>query len=726
MTSNTPPQRPPSGGPIAWTQISGFATQAVYAADGSLWALSKQPAGSDRLIWRYANGTWTNVPGQATRLAAGPDGTVWAVNSLGYLYNYNPATSKWTGYGGLSQDVAVDPANNVYVVVRGSGADGAIWKNRGGMWSQLPGVGQYISSLPDTSLYVVNSVGLMFDLPAGSTTYAQCVGTASRIVPAAGGAGYFSVGFYGTGLNGGTVFEFKPTKNGDCTGGGYYPVAGSALEASGYGSKLAFVDPSGGIYVAQSDKVSPSPTPPDQTPTPLPAPPSSAPSVAPTAQPPVAAPTPTPAPTGKPNPTPTPAPTPAPTQPAPIVSPVPGTVAFTLVNKHPSIASSQMNVYAYGQIPGTFGGATRWVSVNPNGSTQSLNPGGSVAPIPFGSSGSSSQTIYLPQLQSARIYIASGRLNIATPGFAPQGAGPNAPAPWNNDGSQSVYFDYVEYTWLPGADFNVDTTQVDDVGLALGLNLIGARNQTTGLLAGSVTQIAASLQALGSPWNVLTNQMPYRVLNPKTLYQTGGVNLPDPAFLDSSIRTIWNAFQAPRWLTVNNVYGSPTSTVYGQVDANENFNFYTAPSTGSTIVATLPSPFNRTYWNGKPATIQMLANDGAFVPPGSAPGGGSWPQNNAHPAAAANLGNLIVSALTRGVLGTDAAPVTTQEVCTLSAFYPGVPYQNQYAAAVHAVANNPRYGFGQSYAYPYDDQCGFSTDIADPRPRQLVVTVNPS
>jgi hypothetical protein len=65
-------------------------------------------------------------------------------------------------------------------------------------------------------------------------------------------------------------------------------------------------------------------------------------------------------------------------------------------------------------------------------------------------------------------------------------------------------------------------------------------------------------------------------------------------------------------------------------------------------------------------------------------------------------------------------------VCTLSAFYPGVPYQNQYAAAVHAVANDRKYGFGQAYAYPYDDQCGFSTDISDPAARQLVVTINPS
>src|SRR5579872_2107736 len=87
--------------------------------------------------------------------------------------------------------------NNVYAVVRTGSADGAIWKNSGGTWSQLPGAGQYISSLPDSSLYVVNSLGWIFNLPSGSSTYAQCVGTASRIVPAAGGAGYFSIGFYG-------------------------------------------------------------------------------------------------------------------------------------------------------------------------------------------------------------------------------------------------------------------------------------------------------------------------------------------------------------------------------------------------------------------------------------------------------------------------------------------------------------------------------------------------
>ena len=720
MTSPASRQRSTQSGRITWTQIPGTAKQAVYAADGSIWALSTQPAGPDKYLWHYTGGGWTSVSGQAARLASGPDGTLWAVTSAGNLYNYNPAGAKWTGMGTNAQDVAVDPNNTVYVTEKSTTSDGSIWKYVAGTWTQLPGTGQYVSALPDASLYVVNSAGIVFNMPAGASAFVQCTGTGSRIVPAAGGAGFFTVGFYGTGTNGGTIFEFTPFKNGDCSNGAFEPVGPSVLEASGFGSKLIMIDATNAIYVATSDKSAPSPAPPVATP--VPATPSPAPS--PSKSPAGATPKPTAA---APTPTPTPAATPTPSSgsPAPVLSPVPGAVAFALVNNHPQIVSSKINLYVYGQIPGTYGAATRWVSVNRNGSTQPLGPGGSVASIPFGASGSVSQTIYLPQLQSARIYIASSPLTIAIPSFAGAGAGPNAPAPWNNDGSQSVYFDFVEYTWLPGQNFNVDTTQVDALGLALKLNLSGAQNQTTGLLTGAVSQVASKLQALGSPWSLLGYQMPYRVLNPKAMYLSGGTNFPNAGFLDGSMMSVWNAFQAPRWLTVNDVPASPAATLYGQVDGNENFNFYTAPSTSSTLVATLPSPFNAAYWNGEPATMQMLANNGAFVPPPAAPGG-SWPQNATNAAAAANLGNLIVSAMTRGVLGTSAAPVTTQEVCNLAAFYPGVAYQNQYASAVHAVANNRQYGFGQAYAYPYDDQCGFSTDISDPAARQLVVTISPS
>jgi len=69
-----------------WTQMSGSASLIVAAPGGSLWALSTLPAGPDKYIWHYVNGTWTNISGLASGLAVAPDGTLYAINSGGGTY----------------------------------------------------------------------------------------------------------------------------------------------------------------------------------------------------------------------------------------------------------------------------------------------------------------------------------------------------------------------------------------------------------------------------------------------------------------------------------------------------------------------------------------------------------------------------------------------------------------------------------------------------------------
>lgn len=129
------------------------------------------------------------------------------------------------------------------------------------------------------------------------------------------------------------------------------------------------------------------------------------------------------------------------------------------------------------------------------------------------------------------------------------------------------------------------------------MNLVGAQNQTTGFKSGAITQVDSLISALGSPWTVLSQQFPYRIVNPKNAYGSAapGSGAPwfsTPGFLDSAILAVWNAYQAPTWLTIQSVNANGYTTLYGQVDANQNVNFYTSQSTASTLVATIPSPIS--------------------------------------------------------------------------------------------------------------------------------------
>ncbi len=71
----------------SYTQITGAASQAAFAPDGSLWVLSTGPSGPDKYIYRY-DGTWKNIPGLASRIATAPDSSIYAINSGGGLYHY--------------------------------------------------------------------------------------------------------------------------------------------------------------------------------------------------------------------------------------------------------------------------------------------------------------------------------------------------------------------------------------------------------------------------------------------------------------------------------------------------------------------------------------------------------------------------------------------------------------------------------------------------------------
>ncbi len=152
--------RPQSIGALTWSQISGSAASAAVAPDGSIWALSKSPAGADKYLWHEKNGTWTNVPGLAANIAVGPDGTLYAVNMSGFnVYAYNG--SSWRSLGGGARWVTTGADGAVYVLSNAGivGGDSAIWKYAGGVWTQQPGVGAQIAGSWDPKTYAVAGFG---------------------------------------------------------------------------------------------------------------------------------------------------------------------------------------------------------------------------------------------------------------------------------------------------------------------------------------------------------------------------------------------------------------------------------------------------------------------------------------------------------------------------------------------------------------------------------------
>lgn len=210
-------------GSLTWRRITGGATSLAVAPDDSLWALGAVVTGADRRVWHYANGHWTNIPGSASSIAVGPDGTLYAVRATsGGVYAYNGAS--WRSLGGSASSVTTGLDDSVYVLSKTKGVDGnsAIWKYKGGVWTQQPGSGAQLAGSFDPNLYGVAGVGRV-----GPNGY--------FVVKADGAVYYYSPGF------GYVVFPGAATSVAPTTGGVFalgYPAASNGEEISyfGYGS----------------------------------------------------------------------------------------------------------------------------------------------------------------------------------------------------------------------------------------------------------------------------------------------------------------------------------------------------------------------------------------------------------------------------------------------------------------------------------------------------------
>jgi predicted lipoprotein with Yx(FWY)xxD motif len=236
---------------LNWTQLPGSATRVAAAPDGSLWALSDQPAGADKFIWHYAGGAWTNISGLASQLAVAPDGTLYAINSGGGTYAYS--AGNWTALGGGAIAITAASDGSIYVLSNGgAGPDQAIWHNAGGVWSQVNGVGTAIAASWDTGSYsgsagAVNAGGLYILNSSGGIYYentdhsfAAFSGAASAI--AASTSGGMFVLSYPNNSGGDSIYYYNLSSS------TWTQEAGAAVSIATDGSHLYVVGASGGIY----------------------------------------------------------------------------------------------------------------------------------------------------------------------------------------------------------------------------------------------------------------------------------------------------------------------------------------------------------------------------------------------------------------------------------------------------------------------------------------------
>ena len=236
---------------LNWTQISGSASLAAAAPDGSLWVLSDQLSGADKFIWHYANGTWSNISGMASRIAVAPDGTLYAINSGGGTYSYSGGT--WTALGGGCSDITVAKDGTIFVLSNGNsaGSDQAIWHNVSGTWSQVPGQGVRIAGSWDANSYVLSSGtvaagGLYILNSIGSIYYKHqqyfvlLPGSASAVTATTNG-GIFVLG-YPANSGGNSIYYY------DLDHPGWNAQSGAGVGVSTDSTHLYVIGAAGGIY----------------------------------------------------------------------------------------------------------------------------------------------------------------------------------------------------------------------------------------------------------------------------------------------------------------------------------------------------------------------------------------------------------------------------------------------------------------------------------------------
>ncbi|HTU80618.1 MAG TPA: beta-1,3-glucanase family protein [Candidatus Acidoferrales bacterium] len=478
-----------------------------------------------------------------------------------------------------------------------------------------------------------------------------------------------------------------------------------------------------------------------------------------------------PIPTASPAPAPTASPTPVPTA-SPSASPSPGATpglcaagpagTFPMSIKNNTSLSGSITVTAWGIEPSTTGNTyPTWEYITASsGSVATLPAAGSSVPswaLP------NNGCIDLPPLVSAHVVLMLGGQSFAITSHGATGStgGVAQPNPWvvstANSGEINTVWDFLEYTWTgTTAAFNLDVTQVDQLGIPISFNTVNssgtpAATALFGMKPYALTNLEQDLDTLGSPWSGLIQQtgasgVP-RIFSPQHAANIPVDGAPTPApgsipanspvfdnttFWDPVLNQIWNTYTAANASFLHLAYAQ-FGDAYGQVDANGNLVFYSSASTSGTVMAKIAFP---TTW-------AVFNNAGAFTP-------SSYTPNSTY------IGRALVVAIERGTLPVPsplptAWPTAGQPFCGTSdaQFFYGASATdggmnptrgtliNWYAALMHKYGEAPTGpglpGVGLAYAFPDDDECqGPINGLYDPDSsatfstgEQWNVTLNP-
>jgi hypothetical protein len=257
---------PRSVGALRWSQLSGDAVGIAVAPDGSLWALSDQPAGINKSIWHYVNGNWSNIPGAAASIAVGPTGILYAVNgTTGVVYAYSG--SSWSSIGGGARSVTTGADGAVYILSNTNIVNGnsAVWKYAGGTWTQQAGSGSQLANSFDPNTYTVAGVGSI--VPNGyfllnsnggiyyyspGAGYVQFPGTASGLAPITGG--FFELSYPSSSNELPSYFDYVTAALTAEPGAGVSAAAGPG--AGGSGTQFVIVNAANAIWTTPVVSVS--------------------------------------------------------------------------------------------------------------------------------------------------------------------------------------------------------------------------------------------------------------------------------------------------------------------------------------------------------------------------------------------------------------------------------------------------------------------------------------
>ncbi|GGA40037.1 beta-1,3-glucanase family protein [Dyella nitratireducens] len=381
---------------------------------------------------------------------------------------------------------------------------------------------------------------------------------------------------------------------------------------------------------------------------------------------------------------------------------VPGYIVTDLNNNtNGAWADNQIYVEILGNDPAT--GALSWVnydgtitaaSVADNTAANALvGPNGQTYPNYAFTLAQANHQLKLPPITSGRIYISEGSPLYMTIMAGANGgndgyAGPN---PQNaTDPNINVHYDWYEFNYAANGGIFINTTQVNQFGLPLLLDVWGA-NETYHMQVGINESIANLDQEYA-------NQTPaafhtpapsnLRILSPaETTFNAGGTN---GNYFDSYIASAWSQYSSsPVTITVNGRKFSGTAS-------------------GSTLTFTEVNPaaanVGETFVVQQPSTQDILLCAGTMA---SGVAGSSAQQQDEN-AIQLQLENQICAATNRGVL------LNTANWATASAYYPPSSPANFYSWFWHQHSVS-----GLAYGFSYDDNNNQSTTVTTQQPEHM-------